>query len=175
MIHLETTPDGQLDPGKTSNLLKEAERRFEFWEGNEIKFPNEQIILTIEMGVPFLNKWISDRSPEVPAITVGDQVWSMVLQKSLELSGEFDEEASKVIRSLAEFERCCSEAWFLPLLAPREYIDYYAAAHIPVHYLPGLFGQRLSEEELKSQIPDAERRMLDNYRENGQKIRVVPQ
>lgn len=178
MIRLETTKSGELDPAKTKEGLVKKGSNFEHWELQIGSIPEERVVLTIEMGVPQLNKWAKSRkNHKPPAITVGDQVWSLVLQKTLELSGEYDEEVAEAILKLAEYERCATEAWFLPLLAPRNYADHYALANIPLYVLSGFFGQRPTAEDKKmvwSQISDTwSLEMEDDLRKNKKKLIVM--
>ena len=148
LIRLETQDDGRLNGAKTAdslyNMLFERveatnETQFSFWPNDLIGIPKNRVKLTIEMGVPQLSDWASTLPCQPPAISVGDADSGVtVLQKTLEMNGEYDSRAAKVILALEACEQRATEAWVLPIASPREYCEYYSRWSRPLSWLPGL-------------------------------------
>jgi hypothetical protein len=141
--------DGTLDVSGTRQLLTRFKTGFKGWAFQIRNVPENRVALTIEMGVPQLSHWAKERG--IPAISVGDMIWSRTLWRSLEGAGEYDEEMLEAIRTIAEYERCATEVWLLPVVAPREYADFLAEAQIPFLTLPGFFGSEPANEEKQEQ------------------------
>ena len=140
--------DGSLDVPATRSMLNGVERRFPAWGAFMPDAIHDQVVLAIEMGVPQLAKWAHDR--DVPTVSVGDMFWSRTLRHSLEGAGEYDRDVEAALNVIAGYERLTEEVWLLPLVAPREYVDYFGELGIPLLMLPGLIGPRPGERDVRA-------------------------
>ena len=145
--------DGSLDVPRTREMLSRALTRYDNWASQIGRIDPRQVALAVEMGVAPLSAWAQENG--IPAVSIGDTFWSRTLMGSLEGAGEFDIHMEAVLRDISQHERCTSEVWLLPIVAPRDYANYLAEARIPYHYLPGFFGSR----PLQKEVRDAKRNL----------------
>jgi len=137
--------DGSLDVSETRKKLTSyrTETGINTWANPLRIIPINDVVLTIEMGVPQLSKWA--KNYKVPAISVGDMFWSRTLRECLQGAGEYGEDVRNALSVIADCETSATEGWLLPIIAPRDYIDFFAQEDIPVLTLPGFFGSKPDE------------------------------
>jgi hypothetical protein len=144
--------DGKLDAKGTREFLTTVNNRFNLWAYQIVGIPMEKVALAIEMGVPALSRWAHQH--KLPAIWVGDMLWSKTLLGSLAGAGEYDDQVRDTLHSVAESERCATAAFLLPIIAPRSYADFFSEHRVPTMTLSGFFGSKedgfqVSQEKAK--------------------------